>query len=139
MKAVVDASAVVPLLVDETLSNAAEDAVSDVIDSDGSLHCPELLYLEAGSALWRRVRQGYLEEQQALLLLERLNDWSISAVSDRSLAHRACDLSLQAGCTIYDACYLALADRLSASLISADRKLVEIASRLEIDTTHVTA
>ena len=85
---------------------------------------PDLFYIECVNILWKYVRRfGYSPEaaRQDVADLVRL---SLLAVSTADLAEDALALALEHGITAYDAAYVALAQRLSLPLVTADESLV---------------
>ena len=57
-------------------------------------------------------------------LLDQVSSWQIELTRDAELAHDALTIALQRRHSVYDCCYLALAQKLGAALISADKKLL---------------
>ena len=122
---VVDASLVVKWFVPEVHSAAARkwlDASHDYI-------APDLLFPEAGNAIWKKVRRGELTPEHGQSLLIDLSAVGVEAVSMRALVPDAHALAVRTGITVYDATYLTLAVRLETQVITGDdrfaRKLAE--------------
>ncbi len=113
---VVDASLVVKWFVPEVHSAAARrwlDASHDYI-------APDLVFPEAGNAIWKKVRRGELNPEDAQNLVNDLAATGIEAVSMRGLVSDAHELAVRTGITVYDATYLALAVRLQTQVITGD-------------------
>lgn len=122
---VVDASLVVKWFIPEANSVAARkwlDASHDYI-------APDLVFPEAGNAIWKKVRRGELSPQDAQRLVHDLSAAGVEAVSMRALVSDAHALAVRAGITVYDATYLTLAVRLETQVVTGDdrfaRKLAE--------------
>ena len=122
---VVDASLVVKWFVPEVHSIAARkwlDASHDYI-------APDLIFPEAGNAIWKKVRRGELTAEDAQSLVNDLSGVGVEAVSMRALIPDAHALAVRTGITVYDATYLTLAVRLETQVITADdrfeRKLTQ--------------
>jgi predicted nucleic acid-binding protein len=122
---IVDASVAVKWIVAEPLREEALDLLGQ-----NDLVAPELLLAEVRNALVNRVRRRLSTIEQARtaarafraipLLLERTSDQ----------LEQAFDLALALEHPIYDCIYLALALGRGLSLVSADRRLIEVAQRV---------
>ena len=86
-----------------------------------SLAAPELIDLETASVIRRYRAMGQLDDRRAQLALADLVELSFARVSHRSLLARCWEL--RDDLTIYDAAYVALAERLDAVLVTADARL----------------
>jgi predicted nucleic acid-binding protein len=113
---VVDASLVVKWFVPELHSEAARrwlEASHDYI-------APDLLFPEAGNAIWKKVRREELTQDEGQGLAVALSAVAVEAVSMRGLLSDAHALALSTGITVYDATYLTLAVRLETQMITGD-------------------
>lgn len=130
---VVDASLVLKWFVPEVHSDAARrwlDASHDYV-------APDLLFSEAGNAVWKKVRRKELDETEARQLLADLAQVAIASVPTRSLVQDALTLALAAGITVYDATYLTIAVRLETAVITGDDRLVDTVAELPLLVAHV--
>jgi len=116
---VVDASVAVKWFVPESHSREA----AALLDPSFTLHAPDLLFSEVSNALWKKTRRRELRPGEAGLVLRGLNSVPIEVTSVRQLAAAALDLALEAGCTVYDGVYLALAIHHDCRLVTADQRL----------------
>lgn len=121
---VLDASAAVGLL----LGGQIGDAVDRALGPEPAIHVPELLFVEVLSALRGNERGGELPHgraEQAYEALRRLPciRWS----HHDELIGRVWEL--RANVSACDATYVALAERLDATLITADRPLASAVRR----------
>jgi predicted nucleic acid-binding protein len=114
---VVDATAVVAALVrgDEVGARVRAQV------AEGPAWAPELLSLEVASGLRRLTATGRLNPVRAALALRDLLELPLSLVPHRPLVTRAWEL--RENVSIYDAAYIALAELLDATLLTADRRL----------------
>ena len=88
------------------------------------LVAPTLLYYEVSNALLRYVLHGDLSSEQATQAMEVALEINFSLYGDADLHHRAMGMALQFALpAVYDAHYLALAERLGAEMWTADRRL----------------
>ncbi len=125
--AVVDASVAVKWFLpepDTPLAIAVRDAH---VDGETTLVAPLLLVYEVANALRYHPQVGaealadHLEDLFALSL-------GFDVPSEESLGE-AVRLAYRRGTTLYDAAYLALAERLDCPLVTADREQLEAAGR----------
>lgn len=119
---VVDASVVVAsLLPDEPYRDAALVVLTRFLTDDLELLTVPLLKYEAANALWRAVRAGRAQVDDAEEALKAFEDFNIpeKEVSAADALKLACQYDRSA----YDSAYLALAQAERAPLITADRRL----------------
>lgn len=120
---VVDASVVIKWFVPEVHSEAARRW----LESSHDYLAPDLMFPEAGNAMWKKVRRGELTPDEALRLAADISAAAVEAISMRGLLPDAEALALSTGMTVYDAMYVALAVRLETQAITADDQLLRIA------------
>jgi predicted nucleic acid-binding protein len=128
MSLIVDASVAVKWIADEPGSSVARtlgDRADDLI-------APELVIVEVGNALWKKCRQGILGRPQAAAGLLQLPRLFGHLHSDLTLSARALEIAHDAQHPIYDCFYIALAERESAPLITADERQLAIARRAKV-------
>jgi predicted nucleic acid-binding protein len=94
------------------------------------LHAPDLLPIEAGHALLKRVRSAatdrHLPSDQARRIVAILRDSApIQYHSSLTLLEPAFVLAEQIGASVYDGLFLALAIRLGGRVVTADRKFFD--------------
>ncbi|MDE0334762.1 MAG: type II toxin-antitoxin system VapC family toxin [Defluviicoccus sp.] len=124
MRFVVDASVAVKLLVDEPDSDAARELAS----SGQDLHAPRLMVSEVANALWRKARLGQIERADAGAALALLSDMPVRWNDDETVSADAVRLALAFDHPVYDCMYLALAHRIGATVVTADRRFVTAAA-----------
>ena len=90
---------------------------------DEQLAAPHIIDLEVASALRRLCMSGALGADRAEAALADLQALPLERVSHRPLLDRCWEL--RQNLTIYDAAYVALAEHLSVTLVTADRRLAE--------------
>ena len=120
MRFVVDASVAVKLLVDEPGSDAARELTA----SGEELHAPRLMASEVTNALWRKARAGQIERADAGTALALLPDMPLLWNDDETVCADAVRLALALDHPVYDCIYLALAHRIGAVMLTADRRFV---------------
>ncbi len=120
----VDASVVVPLVTREPEGSPFMMAWRRWHESGQRPIAPSLLMYEVANALYRYVRYGVLLPEEAADALEAVLNLGIELRGDAELHRRALALGRELDLVaIYDAHYLALAERLEAELWTADRRL----------------
>jgi len=124
-RVVIDASVVLRLVLDE--SPEAEE----VLRRD-ELAAPAILVLETANGLANRVRFAGMELGDAVASFDECLNLPIEFVSDARLAGEGLALAERFDLTAYDAAYVALAERLEAPLVTADRRLAERYERSEL-------
>lgn len=123
---VLDASAVVALLIDPGESG---QRVADLVPG-ATLHAPDLFPYEVGNVLRRRRAAGQLSQTEASLAHAAgrrlpVTCWPYEVLADRIW-------SLSGPLTPYDAAYVALAERLRARLVTADRRLASAVTSADV-------
>ncbi len=115
---VVDASVVVAALLDD---DANGDLARERMSESASLHAPELLDLEILSVLRRLTAAGRIAEKRAVRAVEDLLDLTVLRYPHHAFSWRMWEL--RKNLTPYDASYVALAEALGCTLVTADRAI----------------
>ncbi|MDA8393103.1 MAG: type II toxin-antitoxin system VapC family toxin [Actinomycetota bacterium] len=96
------------------------------------LAAPELVDLEVASVLRRLLLAGRLPQRRAELAIVDLVSLPLRRIGHRAMLERCWEL--RANLTLYDSSYVALAERLETTLVTADSRLVAASGlRCEID------
>ena len=95
-----------------------------LLDKSDERFAPDLIVAEACNAVWLKVRAGNLEAGLASDILDRIPGLFDALTPSSRLARDALSLAVSLGHPAYDCFYLALAQRLGAPLITADRRLI---------------
>jgi predicted nucleic acid-binding protein len=102
------------------------------LDRDVSGHAPDLLWAEVASALRRYVHTRAMTTRHAHEVLAHALGLRLAVRPLRGLAVLALDRALTSDLSVYDACYVVLAESLGATLVTADRTLAAAAGRAEL-------
>lgn len=114
---VVDASVLAPALGDDATDG---DQARARLGGE-TLASPELIDLEVSSVLRRLVSAGILPPRRAELALTDLVELPLRRLSHRALLRRCWEL--RDNLTTYDAAYVAAAEALDVTLLTADLRL----------------
>ena len=121
---VVDASVAVKWL----LPAPGDAAAQELLASEERLVAPSLIRTEVAAALARRARFREIEPRDAEaamgLWLQTLRDGVIGLAADDADLVTALGLAMELSHPLQDCLYLALAERLGAPLVTADKKFV---------------
>jgi len=123
---VVDASAVVRIIEGAEPAASFQEAL---LQADLVL-APELMLTEVANALWRLQRARQLEADGLQRRLSRAVELVDVIEPDRHLQAEALALACHLDHPVYDCLYLALARRQAAVLVTADKRLQQLAARV---------
>jgi len=122
---VIDAGVAIKWYVPEVHEAQAKRFLSP----DFTLHVPELFYPEVGSILWKKARllkTPEITEDEGREIVDLLLCVALTVHPMASLLMAAYDLAIgPARPTVYDSCYLILADTLNCRFVTADRKFFD--------------
>lgn len=119
---VVDASVLAPVVADDgpdgrrLRNRLRSEAVAG----------PDLLRIEVTSVVRRHAHEGRLTRDQAAAAIHDVLDFPVRVFPTAPLLPRVWDL--RDNLSAYDACYVALAEALDTSLLTADRRLANAPS-----------
>jgi predicted nucleic acid-binding protein len=109
----------------ESGNSGAEDLLTGFLSGACSLYAPDLLLVEAASALWRRaIVLRELAPSDAKAIYRDLLTLPLNFQPSERLAASAFSLALAHRHSAYDSLYCALAVVMDCEFITADRKLV---------------
>lgn len=120
---VIDASVAAQIVSPEPLTAKATDLFALLVGGQAAFHVPDLFYIECTNIFWKKKQRGVCSESQAVQALSDLLALPLTSTAHAVLAIDALKLALALDITAYDACYLALAERMVVPLITADQKL----------------
>ena len=85
---------------------------------------PDLFFIECANIAWKQIRRRILTTEIVLPGLMKLYVLPLINVPSRELYKTAFELAAEHNISAYDGCYVALAQRENAPLITADEKLI---------------
>jgi predicted nucleic acid-binding protein len=128
---VIDTSALLRLyLADGPLPPSLEPAMERGCRGDALLLVPDLCLLECASVLLKQVQRTLLTPEESRALLADLLQLPLRPTASAELVSASLEQAMTLSLSVYDACYLALALRHGAPLITADEHLAKAARSL---------
>jgi predicted nucleic acid-binding protein len=128
---VIDTSALLRLyLADGPLPPSLEPAMERGCRGDALLLVPDLCLLECASVLLKQVQRTLLTPEESRALLADLLQLPLRPTASAELVSASLEQAMTLSLSVYDACYLALALRHGAQLITADEQLAQAARSL---------
>jgi predicted nucleic acid-binding protein len=122
---VVDASVGIKLCIAEPFSDRADALIARAAaDPPTRLYVPDLFYVECANILWKHVQRLGLPPDKALKDIERLRALRLHRTPTYDLASDALPIALTCAISAYDACYVALAQKMGVPLVTADDALI---------------
>jgi len=128
---VIDASVLIKFYVPEILSDRAERLLAKAEKNEIDLLAPDLIYPEAGNVLWKKQRLKELTRSEVEEITDAILSLPLKIEASKSLLPLAVEIATVYGITVYDASYFSLARVYEATLITADRKLVEVLAKTD--------
>jgi predicted nucleic acid-binding protein len=93
---------------------------------------PDLVFAEVGNALWRYVSTATLTLSGALGRMRVMRRMPLEVRAMEDLIEPAVGVGVSRGLTVYDACYVVLAEAEGAVLVTADAGLAAAVSHAEL-------
>jgi predicted nucleic acid-binding protein len=128
-----DSTILVKLVVNEPGSQEASKTVALLLKRGHRLYTLDLALAECVNAIWKHAnlhKDVTLEDAKAAVQdLEEIYD-RLNVFAARKLVEEALNIALTHNLTVYDALYMAAANKADATLYTADLKLYEKASKI---------
>ncbi|MBI3318232.1 MAG: type II toxin-antitoxin system VapC family toxin [Candidatus Omnitrophica bacterium] len=122
---VVDASATLKLLVEEAGTDYARIFFGHLKGPKAPVfYAPDLLYVECANTLWKYVVHHRTPSRQAQGALETLMELDLEVIPAQLIIQEALLLGIRCHISVYDACYLALAQQCRSPLVTEDLDLI---------------
>jgi predicted nucleic acid-binding protein len=129
---VIDASVLIKFYVPEILSGRAERLLTDVEKGHIDLSAPDLIYPEAGNILWKKQRLKELTRSEVEEITNAILSLPLKMEASRPLIPLTLDIAIAYRITVYDAIYVGLTKVYETTLITADRKLVDVLAKTDL-------
>lgn len=124
LRGVIDANIGIKQFIPDPLSAKVDELLLHLENPQTEFFVPDLFYVESANALWKYVRAGQYPAGQVQAALATLKVLPLKGVATKDLIADAIQISLQYGVSVYDGCYVALSQRVSAPLLTLDARLV---------------
>ena len=118
-RVVVDASVAVKWVVEESGTAEALEILKR-----HSLSSPDLLVAECANILWKKVKRGELDEEEAVMAARLIQRSDVEILPTRALMESALNLAVELDHPAYDCIYLSLALENGWLFVTADERLV---------------
>ncbi|MCQ2573210.1 MAG: type II toxin-antitoxin system VapC family toxin [Treponema sp.] len=105
------------------------DEYRKILENASSVIVPDLYKSEITNVLWQYVRAGYLDEQNAKIIMIDLMNLVDNYVSAEENSVESLHEAIRLNHSAYDMFYFTLARRYGAVLLTMDKKLKETAER----------
>ena len=99
---------------------------SEILEKSERVIAPTLYDAEVANVLWKYVKAGYIDEQNAQLIMALLLKLVDSYSDTSELAVEALHEALRLNHTVYDLYYMVLARRNGAVLLTVDEKFKKV-------------
>ncbi len=120
MTLVIDASVAVKWFVEEDLA----DEAASLLRWPTQLHAPDLIVAEATNAVWKKLVRGAITREQAEAFALSIPHSPLQLTPSLLLHQRALDIAIELRHPAYDCLYLACAERVGGTVVTADRTLL---------------
>ena len=134
---VIDASVASRFLLAEDLSDKARLILEDFLGEVFDLGAPKLVVYEVGNTLWKAVKQGFINIDEAEEKFSYFLGLRIDSIKLDEEEHKdVLDWAVKNDATYYDSAYVKASKKIGATLLTADDILYKKACK-EIPTLHL--
>jgi predicted nucleic acid-binding protein len=124
LRCVVDTNLCIKQFITDPLTTKVNQLLDFLAESSTEFFVPDLFYIESANVFWKYVRANLYTLEQAEADLLDLQTLRLQVTSTQSLMAEAVRIGVNYSVTAYDACYVALSDRVKAPLLTLDERLV---------------
>ena len=128
---ILDSNILVKLVMNESGSKEARAAVANILKKGGALYTVDLALAEGLNVIWKHasvLKDLELEEaNSAVEDLARIYD-GLNIIAAREITTEAMHVALTQNISVYDALYIAAAQKMNGTLYTADQKLCNAAN-----------
>jgi predicted nucleic acid-binding protein len=133
LNCVVDASVGIKKLIIDPLTPKVDQLFTHFTDPDAYIYIPDLFYIECTNITWKYIRAGSYSLTEAQTNLTNFKALNFRAIPTADLMLDALVISSTHTISAYDACYVALAQKVKAPLLTQDQKLVNTLASTTFD------
>ncbi len=128
MTAVLDTSAA----INSVKGDPAKSRFLPILKSSALVIAPDLFYAEVCNVAWKFQYAGELSPKESIDIAEKAIQFVDYFVPSASLWKEALDFAIKLQHSAYDCYYLVLSQRQNARLLTADKKLITLPTKLGI-------
>jgi predicted nucleic acid-binding protein len=132
MNLIIDASVLIKFFVPEVFSDKAEQLLARVEEGRVTLFAPDLIYAEAGNTLWKKHRLKELTQSEVGKITDLIISIPLKVEPSKALFPLAIDIAIAYEVTVYDALYLSMAKVYETQMMTADKKLFDLAVKTNL-------
>ena len=119
-----------------TLGTPVGRAIRQNADLSGLINAPDIYAYEICNSMWKYIRGGMLPIDTAIANATKALDFIDVSHPCLELYEEAISLAAELNHPVYDVFYLVLARRISATLITCDKRMARLAREQGIDTLY---
>ena len=123
MLVVLDSSVVAKWFLPEVLTDKSLVLLEHWTSSSIQVIAPTFLFIEVSNMIWKKQRANQITPDEGEQLVVNLLNLNIPTVEGEPFLERAYQIARHYDRTVYDSLYLAVAEGLGASFVSADQRL----------------
>jgi len=127
---VIDASVAIKWFVREE----GHEEARRLLEKPETLHAPDLFAPELANVAWKKATRGEIGRDQAVAIVRIIRRGVPTLYSSALFHERALELAFALAHPVYDCIYLACAETLGGTLVSADIAFLETAKKAGIAT-----
>ena len=121
---VIDTNIGVKQFINDPLTSKVNQLLGQLSKPSVRIFIPDLFYIELANVLRKYVRANLYTVSQAHLDLDDLEALPFDVTPTQALMKSALDIAIAQNISAYDACYVALSERVKAPLLTLDKRLV---------------
>jgi predicted nucleic acid-binding protein len=123
MLVVLDSSVVAKWFLPEVLTDQALLLLDRWTSNNIEVIAPTFLFIEVSNIIWKKQRANQITPEEGEQMVVNLLNLNIPTVEGEPFLRRAYQMARHYDRTVYDSLYLAVAEGLDASFVSADQRL----------------
>ncbi len=130
---VLDTSALMQAVISDTYTKATQLLLKRLWDDDPlEVYILEFTLVECTNVVWKHIQRQGITKEQALAEIKRLIALPLNIHPSIDLLPRSLEIANQSQLAVYDAVYVALAERYQLTLVTVDEKQSAAAQQLHI-------
>jgi predicted nucleic acid-binding protein len=123
-RCVLDTNVCIKQFIEDPLTPKVNQLFDLLSNSENEFHVPDFFYIECTNVLWKYVKADLHSSEAAISNLEDLKSLPLRVAATKDLMVGAAQISFAYNTAAYDSCYVALAERINAPLLTLDKRLI---------------